>query len=114
MPHAIIEYSANINSAVIELDAVQVVHDVMLTCGLFQPEAIKTRLHAVNDFMVGVKDRTGSFLYLQVAILTGRTVEQRQALSDALLAALGDALPPIDELTVEIREMDRETYRKYK
>jgi len=108
MPHAVIEYSANI----IPKNIIPLVHEAMIASGLFEADNIKTRAYVANDFMVGTKGAEGRFVHLTVAILSGRTMEQRQTLSQSLIDILKASFPDADSLTVEIREMDRETYRK--
>lgn len=113
MPHAILEYSSNLSADMASGHLTDLVHEVMIQSGLFQTDSIKTRSCVVSDFRVGAKGRDGSFVYLSIALLDGRTLEQRQTLSDNLLKAIGPALAHVDQFTVEIREMDKETYRKY-
>ena len=112
MPHVVIDYSENMASAVQEFKIPEILHEIMISCGLFSPEAIKTRAYAANHFFVGTKGQGGKFLHVSVAILLGRTTEQKQLLSHSLSDALTEKLPGIDSITVEIREMDRETYQK--
>lgn len=112
MPHAIIEYSDNLTPDVASGHVVDHVHTAMIESGLFQIEAIKTRAFATHDFRVGAKGAQGSFVYISVALLAGRTLEQRKALSDSILAAVKPSLSHADQVTVEIREMDRDTYQK--
>ena len=118
MPHAIIERSGNLVYDFIEhdIDLVNVVHGTLINAGLFELSAIKTREMTHDNWMVGEKGEDGTFVHLCLSIKAGRTVEQRQALSDTLIASLGEALQDIvvDQITVEIREMDTDTYRKYK
>ena len=117
MPHAVIEYSGNLTYDFIEhdIDLVDIVHGLMMNSELFDLNAIKTRSICMDNWMVGEKGQDGTFVHVTVSLLTGRTVEQRQKLSDDMIAALGEYLPKdiIDQITVEIREMDKETYRKY-
>ena len=112
MPHLIIDYSDNLGSSIQELKILEALHDVMLNCGLFSPDAVKSRSYNAQDFLVGTKGNSGSFLHVSVAILSGRTVEQKQTLSQALINILQEKLIDVDSLTVEIRELDRETYKK--
>ena len=118
MPHAVIERSGNLIHQFIEhdIDLVDWVHGTLMETGLFELDAIKTREIVSDNWMVGEKGQDGTFVHLCVSIKTGRTLEQRQTLSDTLIAALGEALKTIevDQITVEIREMDTETYRKFK
>jgi 5-carboxymethyl-2-hydroxymuconate isomerase len=112
MPHAVIEYSENVAGEIISGDILHLVHGIMTKCGLFSPDSIKTRVYEAKNFMVGSKDSNGSFVHVSIAILPGRTSEQKQALSTSVIDALRKPLQNIDQVTVEIRELDKETYRK--
>lgn len=113
MPHAVIEYSDNIASEVQLSDLTSQIHEGMIASGLFDVDNIKTRSYATSDFLVGSKAREGSFIHLTVSILTGRTEQQRVALSQSLLDILKTAMPQADIITVDIREMDKATYLKH-
>jgi 5-carboxymethyl-2-hydroxymuconate isomerase len=113
MPHLTIEYSANLQQAVQAGDVLALAHDCMIQSGLFAvPADIKTRAYRAGLFLVGT-DPAASFAHATVHLLAGRTVEQKQALTQALLAVLRAALPSANQLSVDIRDMERETYRKY-
>ncbi|HEY1096477.1 MAG TPA: hypothetical protein VGF14_04485 [Alphaproteobacteria bacterium] len=116
MPHAIIERSDNLVHDFIEhdIDLVDIIHGVMMEVGLFDLNAIKTREITYDNFMVGEKGQDGSFVHISIAILTGRTLEQRETLTSAILDATVEALKEleIDSITVEVREMEKVTYRK--
>ena len=112
MPHAVIHYSNNMSDTIKTNKVVSAIHQMMIDCGLFDAENIKTRAYATNNYLVGTKGNEGSFAHLTVSILAGRTTEQRKTLSESLLSALKNALPMANSLTVEIREMDKETYQK--
>ena len=115
MPHAVIEYSENLTDAMIEsrTDLVGLVHGVMMGSGLFELSAIKTRAYGVDNWMVGEKGPDGKFIHVAVSLLSGRTLEQKQNLSETLGKALSKQVPQADSVTVEIRDMDKDTYRKY-
>jgi 5-carboxymethyl-2-hydroxymuconate isomerase len=112
MPHAVLEYSANIAPSVRTSGIVADIHRIMLDCGLFTPDSIKTRAYSTDMFHVGQLAEEGSFAHVTIALLAGRIVEQRKMLSDNMLALLKASLPHADSLTVEIREMDKDTYGK--
>jgi 5-carboxymethyl-2-hydroxymuconate isomerase len=111
MPHAIIEYSANIEEEFLDADICNRVHGTLMGCGLFRPEDIKTRAYATGDFMIGEKGQDGSFVHVTVSLLEGRTVEQKQALSQAIIDSLA-VLNPIDSKSVDVRELAKDVYRK--
>jgi len=115
MPHAIIEYSDNLNPAVQDQQLLALVHQTLIESGLLAPENLKTRLWPVAQFKVGLMNAADqpSFMHVKIYLLEGRTMQQKQDLSDVLLAAISKTMPQISQLTVDIREMVKETYRKY-
>ncbi len=112
MPHVVIEYSDNVKSEIVRGHIVVLAHKVMNESGLFNAADIKTRAHAASHFSIGERCGQGSFVHVTVSILEGRSLEQRAALSEALGDALAQKLGHVDQLTVEVREMLRATYRK--
>ena len=113
MPHVILEYSTNVASVARSAQITKIVHNIMSQCGLFSSADIKTRSHIVEDFLVGEKGREGSFVHVTVYLLEGRTILQKQNLSEALLDALRVPLKNVDQLSIDIRELAKDTYRKY-
>ena len=86
------------------------VHLSTLCSGLFNEDDIKTSVLTYECFKVG----SGAALFVHVAtkILAGRTDEQKANLSDGILMGLqGLGLEPCS-LTVEIIDIDKESYRK--
>ena len=112
MPHLTLEYSQNLTAKVRAAQLTQVGHEIMIASGLFNAADIKTRSYEVTDYQVGQKGSEGSFIHATARLLAGRTVEQRKALSDALFDAIGKLFPEQTQVTVEIVEMDRDTYKK--
>ena len=112
MPHVVIEYSQPVTETG-DIEAIlHLVHHKMIESGLFNAPDIKTRAYAADKFMVGTKGKDGSFVHITVSILHGRTLEQRQTLADTLLDSVRKPLHFVDQVTVNIHEMARETYRK--
>lgn len=112
MPHLTLEYSQNLTAKVRAAQLTQVGHKVMIDSGLFNANDIKSRSYEVVDYQVGENGSEGSFVHATARLLAGRTVEQRKALSDALFDVLGRLFPEQTQVTVEIVEMDRDTYKK--
>lgn len=112
MPHAIIEYSSNISEIVYARHMLSVVHGVMQTCGLFDMQAIKTRSCVCHDYLVGNDGVHGSFVHVTIYLMEGRTVLQKQKLTDMMFQALYERMMEVTSITVDIRELDKETYRK--
>ncbi|MGB9153086.1 MAG: 5-carboxymethyl-2-hydroxymuconate Delta-isomerase [Alphaproteobacteria bacterium] len=111
MPHAVIEYSANIEEEFLDAGICDRVHGTLMDCGLFKPQDIITRSYPANDFMAGEKGQDGSFVHATVSLFEGRTVEQKKGLSQAVLESLA-VLNGVDSISVDIREIVKDIYRK--
>lgn len=112
MPHAIIECSENLSPILISNAVVEKAHAVMLKSGLFQPHAIKTRLHTAPHYVVGNKAGEGAFCHVLIYLMEGRSTEQKQALSEAMFNMLDAYIPAGASVTIDVRELDASMYRK--
>jgi 5-carboxymethyl-2-hydroxymuconate isomerase len=112
MPHVIIEYSSNVCPSEQFSAITKSAHDVMVKSGLFSAADIKTRSYVTDDFLVGEKGQQGSFVHVTIYLLEGRTMLQKQTLSEALHNALRMRLLGVDQISVDIRELEKDTYRK--
>jgi 5-carboxymethyl-2-hydroxymuconate isomerase len=113
MPHLIIEYSGNVRSMASPAELTRIGHKTMIDSGLFSIPDIKSRAYEAADYLVGEKGSGGSFVHVRVYLLEGRSTQQKQNLSEALRTALKVPLEKIDQLSIDIRELAKETYRKY-
>ncbi|GAB1052102.1 MAG: 5-carboxymethyl-2-hydroxymuconate Delta-isomerase [Shewanella algae] len=107
MPHCIIEYSAPLAQQLSVAKLVQAVHQGAIDSGLFTPSAIKIRAHACEHFLVG-EDSAQSFM----AIMPGRTDEQKQALTQSVFAALEPTVAKVDSVSLEVTELHQPSYLK--
>lgn len=114
MPHLLIEYSGNLISSFEGNDALQQAHNIMLDSGLFSRDSVKSRAHIAADFLIGEnsEDTHSSFIHARVYLLAGRSIEQRQALSQAIFESLRHNIPNATHVSVDVREMTREIYQK--
>jgi 5-carboxymethyl-2-hydroxymuconate isomerase len=113
MPHAIIEHSSNLFAGESPSSLADIVHRAMMESGLFNANDVKTRLHPVSDFRVGLKGINGFFVHVLIYLLEGRTEEQKQMLTHNVFEAIkAQYHQPIEQLSVDIRDMARSTYRK--
>ena len=117
MPHMIVEYSDNIqklDTQNLMMDLNQALFDTAL---IGHPDEIKTRIRANSEFLIGFGDTQQAYIHVSLAILTGRTAEQKAKMADALIGALQafkdyQAQDLNVQLCVELNEMPREDYRK--
>ncbi|NMP31277.1 5-carboxymethyl-2-hydroxymuconate Delta-isomerase [Thalassotalea sp. M1531] len=110
MPHCIIEYSADVESQTSAKTLIGQVQAGALASNLFEPEHIKLRTCCFDHSRIGTSAK--GFIHVTARVLSGRTLEQRQHLSNCLLKTLQNMSLQELSLTVEIIEMERESYNK--
>ena len=110
MPHCIIEYSKDLENLVKPLALINAVHQGVVTSKLFDESHIKTRTRAYSHYKTGTGDLR--FLHVATYILSGRNSEQKVKLSQAILSHL--ELLGLTEvtITVQICDIDTESYSK--
>lgn len=109
MPHIVVEYSANLEKEIAASELTQKLHKTVVDSGIFSPDAVKARSVKYDDFVL---TSAKSFIHITTAILTGRSVEQRAALSGAIFKTVKENVPQAEKISSHIREMCAETYRK--
>lgn len=111
MPHIVIQYSAGLDGEH-DLHAMcQSVFDAAAATGVFPDlSAIKVRALPCPYFVLGSDPQ--DFAHADVALLPGRTAEQKSAVTAAVLKALIAQLPEVDSLSVDIRDLDGASYAK--
>ena len=108
MPHCIIEYAEPISVPPSSL--IETVRKASVASGLFDESHIKLRAIAFREYQVGMSNE--KFIHVTARILSGRTLLQRQQLSGEILKALVELPLNNRAITVEIIEMERESYGK--
>jgi 5-carboxymethyl-2-hydroxymuconate isomerase len=118
MPHIHLEYSANLDRPQ-PLDPqplLAAINDACVGSGLFEEADVKSRVGACEHFRVGTEPSGRGFVHVRIALLAGRSAEQRQALAAAVLAAAQANLAVPSGLTVQLSvettELDRPSYAK--
>jgi 5-carboxymethyl-2-hydroxymuconate isomerase len=110
MPHCVIEYSENLATACPPARLVEAVQRGALESGLFEPDHVRTRAIAYTECISGHQAR--HFVHVTLKILSGREQGQKKALSERVLGELERLGLSSISLTVEVSDMDRETYSK--
>ena len=117
MPHLTLEYSDNLPGPV-DFDSLFArLHAALVETASVRLADIKSRAVAQPRFRVGAGGPEAVFAHLTVALFGGRDVALQRQITERLLEILRDGLArawaerPCD-LTVEIREIRRETYAK--
>ena len=108
MPHCIIDCPAALARRVGEQALLAAVHDAIDASGLFKPGDIMARLNAFEYYRCGATQY--DFVHVVLYLFAGRSAEQQRSLASATLAALVALLPDVEALSMDVREMPRETF----
>ena len=111
MPHIIVEYAEQLfDDSEIQI-LLDVMHRSISDSGLFEEGHIKTRAYPFNDFTNAGKKNP--YIHVQARIKSGRDADNKKALGKEILAGLKTLDIQASVVTVEIIDMDRESYAKY-
>lgn len=112
MPNMVLEYTNSVDERVNMQGLLEDLHQVALDCGLFQADDIKSRALRCHHWLIGEHGDSEDFIHITFELLGGRTDEQKQQLSDSLLLVLHEQASLVKSLSVNIRDMDKTTFRK--
>jgi 5-carboxymethyl-2-hydroxymuconate isomerase len=119
MPHIIIEISKNISTQE-SLKIGQEIQQIMakIVEGNFDPDQCKIRVINYENYIVGLEKNDENFIHISIKILAGRVVEIRQKLASQSFEFVNNFYKNLKlpqkrcDISVDIIEMDRETYQK--
>lgn len=112
MPHIIVEYAEQLADDIQIKAILQAVHRSITESGLFEADHIKTRAYPFREFTnAGTSE---PYIHIQARIKSGRDTENKKCLGNEILAGLRPLNIPASVITVEIIDMDRDSYAKYK
>lgn len=106
------EYSNSVEERINVQALLEDLHQATIASGLFEVSDVKSRTLRTHNWLIGDLDDSVDFIHVTVELLDGRTDEQKQALSQALITALQEKASPVASLTVNIRDMDRTCFQK--
>lgn len=114
VPHLQIEYTADL----VDLDPGRVLGAAMAALAdqdLYDMPTAKGRIRRLDHFVTGRSDSGAGFVSVVLAILPGRTAEERHRTSTALTRAVADTIPqmPGTQVRTEVRVIDRPGYTAY-
>jgi 5-carboxymethyl-2-hydroxymuconate isomerase len=108
MPHFVVDCSQALLKIQDEETIIARLHRVVNASGLFQESDIKVR---VNPFEISsVGGGREDFIHTFAWIMEGRTVEQRAALSKAIVTELAAMFPQLLRIAANIAEFEKATY----
>ncbi len=112
MPHLILEYSSDLENKIEFPPLLKGLSHRLIELGPFNLKDVKARAISYEKFLVGA-EANQSFLHLTLLILEGRDSDTRKRVSQGMLDYLTKSCrKTCCSFTVELREMNRETYSK--
>jgi 5-carboxymethyl-2-hydroxymuconate isomerase len=117
MPHLTLEYTASLAQAAELAGVLGELNHLIADIANIQIGNFKSRAIQREVFVVGAEESDEGFVHLEIAILSGRTPAIKEEIGCGCLAILERRFCPRErgpaiQITVEIREIDREGYFK--
>ena len=114
MPHLVIEITGNI--AVNQPELLAGANAALLASGEFKEPDIKSRCVVLQTYRQGTEARNDGFIHATLSILSGRENPAKKALAEAVRDAIVAALPDNRgygvQVSVDVRDMQRDIYAK--
>lgn len=110
MPHAIIEYSEQLEEIIDTGMLMQSVHSALLHSGEFAEKDVKVRLYSCRHALVAGKE--ADFVHCLIYLLSGRSKATKKAIASGVLAAMQNEGIQAASISVDVRDLDREVYSK--
>ncbi|MFC1536707.1 5-carboxymethyl-2-hydroxymuconate Delta-isomerase [Pseudomonadota bacterium] len=111
MPHIIVEYQEGLADDA-GIDALlMAIHRSVSDSGLFKADQIKTRAYPFRGFTNA--GGSSPYIHIQARIKLGRDAENKKRLGEVILSGFTTLNIPASVITVEIIDMDRDSYGKY-
>ncbi|WP_415895214.1 5-carboxymethyl-2-hydroxymuconate Delta-isomerase [Neptuniibacter sp. PT34_22] len=111
MPHLVIEYSKQIEDKVDITVVMEKVFQGAVAANLFAEKDIKVRANAYEQHMNGAG--LNGLIHVSSRILSGRNTEQKTQLTQAVLTELKTLGLEDLSITVEVLDIDRDSYAKH-
>ncbi|GHA78982.1 hypothetical protein GCM10009007_20110 [Formosimonas limnophila] len=114
MPTLTLEYTPNLS-----FDKQHVLTELnrtLIDSKQFSEADIKSRAICMTDFMIGISTEPRAFVIIKLGLLSGRSIETRDAIADALLSRTQALIPAPNgvhtQYCIDLVEHERERYRK--
>ena len=111
MPHIIVEYSEQLLEDAEVHTMLKTVHGSIADSGLFKANQIKTRAYPFKEFTNAGEN--SPYIHIQVRIKVGRDADNKKRLGKVILAGFETFNIQASVITVEVIDMDRDSYGKY-
>ena len=108
MPHFVVDCSHDLLQIHDEATIIPRLHRAATASGLFDEADIKVRVNPYRIHAVG--GAREDFIHVFGWIMQGRSIEQRAALSKAIVGELAGMFPALARIAANIAEFERATY----
>ncbi|WP_087023453.1 5-carboxymethyl-2-hydroxymuconate Delta-isomerase [Thaumasiovibrio subtropicus] len=112
MPNLIMEYSEPVAEQVNIPALLDDLHQVSLNSGVFAGDDVKSRAYACQHWQIGHTEDSQDFIHITFTLLSGRDEATKKELGAQLMSVLRDRASSVHSLTIEMRDMERETFTK--
>jgi len=112
MPHIIVEYAEQVLTEDEVGKILKTIHQAVADSGLFEASHIKTRAYSFKHYSNAGGNEP--YLHIQARIKSGRDAENKNRLSNEIINSLAALEIKAAVITVEVIDMDRDSYAKLK
>ncbi len=109
MPHIIVEYSENLREDVNVPEIVTALHEALAAEGI-DKKRIKTRAIPYPVACIGEEGLGGKMIHATLLLLEGRDLPTKKQYGDPLYKIMQQSAPIDCAVTLEIRDMAKDTY----
>lgn len=98
MPHAWIEYSANLSSCEEVRDLGKCIYNAMIETNIFPVAGIRIRINQVDEYLVGDCEKNRGFVHLSMRIGEGRDEKTIKRAADLIFEHACERLKKVSEV----------------
>ena len=118
MPQLILQYTANIDQEISFQDLFVKLHNILADIGGIKIDNCKSRAFKLDNYYIGRGETSNAFINLDIHFLEGRPQTFKKEIGSQILEALKEIYSQsISEfnlqITVEIKDIERDVYFKY-
>tara|TARA_R110000850_G_scaffold277144_3_gene424065 strand:+ start:30202 stop:30624 length:423 start_codon:yes stop_codon:yes gene_type:complete len=119
MPHIVIEYTPNLTDLPFNAMLDAVTRRLAESTEVQDEADLKARVVRADHFRVGLEDSGRGFIHITIRIMAGRNTQAKQDFSQRVTDGMLEHMPKFGEemtvhLSVEVVDIERESYRKVK
>jgi 5-carboxymethyl-2-hydroxymuconate isomerase len=109
MPHIIVEHPSSFNRPKFMEDMLVALHRALAEQPTVDKARIKTRAIESSSSVLGVSEHNGNYIHITLKLLP-REPALRKAMATVLLATARNFVPDDCAVTVEVQQLDPESY----